>query len=112
MLLTVLLLPSFFTSIRFNAIAFTSTISTTIMITAIITTISVSVAVKITLPSINVLTHIIMLDTIVALIVTLVGTCIMNVTIVIASNNASISVPAPVLLLSLLLLVQVPSSAQ
>ena len=55
MLLTVLLLPSFFTSIRCNTIAFTTTISTTIMITVIISTISISVAVTITLPSFIVL---------------------------------------------------------
>ena len=53
MLLTVLLLPSFFfTSIRFKTIAFTSTISATIMTTVTITTMSISVAVTITLPSI------------------------------------------------------------
>ena len=101
-----------FTSIRFNTTAFTSTISTTIMITVMITTISVSVAVTITLHSIIVLIHIIMLNTIVGIIVTLVSHCIMNVTIITASNNASISIPAPVLLLSLLLLVRLPSSAQ
>ena len=101
-----------FTSIRLNTIAFTSTISTTIMITAIITTISISVAVTTALPSIIVLIHIIMINTIVAIIVTLVSNCIMNVTIITASNNVSISIPAPVLLLSLLLLVRVPSNAQ
>ena len=111
-LLTVLLLPAFFTSIRFNAIAFTSSISTTIMITVIITTISISVAVTITLPSTFVLIHIIIIDSIVAIIVTLVNNCIWNVAIITASNNASISIPAPVRLLSLLLLVRVPSSAQ
>ena len=46
--------------------------------------------------------------TIVAIIVTLVSNCVMNVTII----TASISIPAPVLLSSLLLLVRVPSSAQ
>ena len=81
-------------------------------ITVFITTISVSIAVTITLPSVIDLIHIIMINTIVAIIVTLVGNCIMNVTIITASNNASISIPAPVLLLSLLLLVRVPSSAQ
>ena len=101
-----------FTSIRFNTIAFTSTSSTTIMITAIFTTISISVAVTIALPSILVVIHIIVMNTIVAIIVALVSNCIMNVTIITASNNASISIPAPVLLLSLLPLVRVPSSAQ
>ena len=53
MLLTVLLLPSFFllALIKSNTIAFTSTIPTTISIT-VLTTISISVAVTITLPSI------------------------------------------------------------
>ena len=92
-----------FTSIRFNASVFTGTISTTIMIT-VTTTISISVAVTSTLPSILVLTHIIMMNTIVAIIVTLVSNCIINVTIITASNSASI--------LSLLLLVRVSSSAQ
>ena len=82
MRLTVLLLPSFLTRIRLNSIAFTSTISTTIMITVIITTISIPVAVSITLPSFIVLIHIIMINTIVAIIVTLVCNCIMNVTII------------------------------
>ena len=53
-----------------------------------------------------------MTNTIVAIIVALVSKCIMNVTIIAARNNASLSIPAPVLLLSLLLLVRVPSSAQ
>ena len=54
-----------------------------------------------------------MINTIVAIIVTLVSNCIlMNVTIVTVSNNASLSIPAPVLLLSWLLLVRVPSKAQ
>ena len=53
-----------------------------------------------------------MIDTIVAIIVTLPSNCIMNVTIITASNSVSLSIPAPVLLLSLLLLVRVPSSAQ
>ena len=53
-----------------------------------------------------------MMNAIVAIIVTLVSNCIMNVTTITASNNASISIPAQVLLLSLLLLVRVPSSAQ
>ena len=101
-----------FTRIRFNTVAFTSTIGTTIMITVIITTISISVAVTIALPSIIVLIHIIKINTIVAIIVTLVSSCVMNATIITASKNASISMPAPVLLLSLLLLVRVPSSAQ
>ena len=92
--------------------AFTSTIRTTIMITGFITTISNSVAVTITLPSIIVLIHISMINTIVAIIVTLVSNCTMNVTIITATNNASIFIPAPVLLLSLLPLVLVPSSAQ
>ena len=61
-----------FSRIRFNTIAFASTISTTIMITVIITTVSISVAVTITLPSFIVLTHII-IDTIVAIFVTLVS---------------------------------------
>ena len=77
-----------FTNIRFNAIAFTSTISTTIMITVIITTISISVAVTNSLPSIIVLIHIIMIRTIVAIIVTLVSNCILNFTIITARNNA------------------------
>ena len=101
-----------FTSIRFKNIAFTSTISTTITITVIITMISISVAVTITLPSIIVLIHIAMLNTSVDIIVTRVSTCIMNVTILTASNDATISILTPVLLLSLLLLVRVPSSAQ
>ena len=104
-----------FARVRFNTIAFTSTISTTIMITVIITTISIAVAATIALPSIVVNLHIIMIivmmNTIVAIIVTLVSNCIMNVTTITASNNANISIPAPVLLLSLLLLVLVPSSA-
>ena len=53
-----------------------------------------------------------MINTIVAMIVTLVSNCIMNVTIITASKKASLSIPAPVLVLSLLLLVRVPSSAQ
>ena len=102
-----------FTSIRFSTIVFTSTISTTFMITVIITTISISVAVTIALPSIVVFIHIIIvITTIVAIIVTLASNCIMNVAVFTASNIASISKPAPVLLLSLLLLVRVPSSAQ
>ena len=101
-----------FNSIRFNTIAFTNTTSTTIMITVVITTISMSVAVTITLPSIIVLMHISMIYTIVAIIVTPVSNCIMNVTIFTVRNNASISIPAPVLSLSLLLLVRLPSSAQ
>ena len=102
-----------FTSSRFNTIAVTSTICTTFMITVIITTTSISVAVTITHPSFIVRIHINMINTIDAIIVTLVSNCIiMNVTIVTASNNASLSIPAPVLLLSLLLLVRVPSNAQ
>ena len=114
MLLTVLVLPSFFLLVLgwFHTTAFTSTIRTTIMITVIITTISVSVAVTTALPSIIVLIHIIMINTILAIIVTLASNCIMNVTIFTASNNASISIPPPVLLLSFLLLVRVLSSAQ
>ena len=77
------------------------------MITVIITTISISVAVTTTLPSFIFLIHIIMI-TIVAIIVALVSNCIMNVTII----TASLSIPAPILLSSLLLLVRVPSSAQ
>ena len=80
------------------------------MITVIFTTISISVAVTIALPNIIVVVHTIMINTIVAITVTLVSNCIMNVTIINASN-ASISIPAPVLLLSLLLLVRVPSTA-
>ena len=99
------------TNIKFNTIALTSIISTTIMIIVIRTTISISVAVTITLPSIVVLIHIIMMNAVVAIIVTLVGNCIMNVIIITAGKNASISILAPVLLLSLLLLVRVPSSA-
>ena len=38
-----------------------------------------------------------MMNTIVAIIATLVSNCIMNVTIITASNNASLSIPAPVL---------------
>ena len=101
-----------FKSIKFDTIAFTNTTSTTIMIIVIIATISISVAVTTTLPSIIALIHISMINTIVAIIVTRVSKCIMNVTIVTASKNATISIPAPVLLLSLLLLVRVPSSAQ
>ena len=101
-----------FTSIRLNTIALTSTISTIIMITVIITTMSTSVAVTITLPSVIVFIHIILISTIVDIIVELVSNCIMNVTITSASNNASISIAAPVLLLSLLPFVRVPSSAQ
>ena len=86
-----------FTSIRFNAIACASTTSTTIMITVILTTISISVAVTITLPSIIVLIHTFMINTIVAIIVKLGSNCIMNVTIITASKNASIPIPAPVL---------------
>ena len=77
------------------------------MITVIITTISTSVAVTTPPPSFIVLIHIIMI-TIVAIIVTLVSNCIMNVTII----TVSLSIPAPVLLSSLLLLVRVPSSAK
>ena len=99
-------------TIRFNTIAFTSTISTTILITVFIATISDSVAVTITLPNIIGLIHMILINTIVAIIVTRVSNSIMNVTIITASNDASISIPAPVLLLSLMLLVRVPSSAQ
>ena len=69
------------TSSRFDTIVVTSSISTTIMITVIITTISISVAATIiTLPSFIALIHIIMISTIVAIIVTLVSNCIMNVT--------------------------------
>ena len=82
------------------------------MITVIITTIAISVAVTNTLPSIIVRIHIIMMNTIVAIIVALVSNCIMHVTSITASSNANISIPAAVLLLSLLLLVRVPSSAQ
>ena len=53
-----------------------------------------------------------MINTIVAITVTRVSNCIMNDTIITASNNATLSIPAPVLLFSLLLLVRVPSSAQ
>ena len=81
------------------------------MITVIVTTISISVAVTSTLHGFIVLIHIIMINTIVAIIATLVCNCIMNVTII-KSNNASLFIAAPVLLSSLLLLVRVPSSAQ
>ena len=101
-----------FTSLRFNTIAFASTVSTTIMITVVISTVSIFVAVTITHPSIILLILNTMIDTIATVIVTLVSNCTMNVTILNASNNASISIPAPVLLLSLLLLVRVPSTAQ
>ena len=112
MLLTVLLLPSFFLVFGLILLLFPGTISTAIMITVIITTISISVAVTITLPSFIVLIHIIVINTIVAITVTLVSNCILKFTIIAASNNASLSIPAPVLLSSLLLLVRVPSSAQ
>ena len=71
-----------------------------------------SVAVAISLPSFIVLIHDIMINTIVTIIVRLVSNCIMNVTSITASSIASLSIPAPVLLLSLLLLVRVLSSAQ
>ena len=77
------------------------------MITVIIAAISIYVAGIFSLPSFIVLIQIIMIA-IVAIIVTLVSSCIMNVTIL----TASLSIPAPVLLSSLLLLVRVPSSAQ
>ena len=96
-----------FISIWFNTIVCTSTNGTTVMITVISTTVSISAAVTITLPSFIVLIHFIMI-TIVAIIVTLGSNSIMNVTII----TASLSIPAPVLLSSLLLLVRVPSSAQ
>ena len=99
-----------FTNVRFNAIALTNTNSTTIMVTVIITTISISFAVTVTLPSIIVPIHISMINTIVAIIVELASNWNMNATIITAINNASI--PAPVLLFSLLLLVRVSSSAQ
>ena len=54
----------------------------------------------------------IMINTIVAIMVTFVSNCNMNVIIITASNNASLSIPAPVLLSSLLLFVRVPSSAE
>ena len=101
-----------FTSIRCNTIAFTSTFSTTIMITVIITTISIPVAVTILLTTVFVLIHIILSSTIVAIIVTFIIHCTMNVTMIAASNNASISIPSPILLLSLLLSVRAPSSPQ
>ena len=65
------------------------------MITVIITTICISVAVTITLPSFIVIIH-----------------TIVNVTSITPGKNASLSIPAPVLLLSLLLVVREPSSAQ
>ena len=81
------------------------------MITVIMT-ISITVAVVFTLTSNTVLIHIIRISTIVAIIVPFVISCTMNITIITASDNASMSIPAPILLLSLLLLVLVPSSAQ
>ena len=100
------------TTMRLNTSAFANTFSTTIMITVIVNDSFISVAVTVTLPSIIFLIHISMINTIVAIIVTLVSDCIMHVTIITASNYASISIAAPELLLSLLLLVRVPSSAQ
>ena len=88
-----------FTSIRLNTIAFLSTMgtSTTIMITVIVTTVSATVAVTITLPSFIVLIHVIMINTIVAIIVTRISNCMIDVTIITASNDAGMSIPAPVL---------------
>ena len=111
------LLPQIFavcTSTRINAANNTSTtfISTAIMSIVIITTISITVAATITLTSIIVSIHIGMISTIVAIIARFMTTCTMKVTTITVSNNDSISIPAPVLLLSSLLLVRVPSSAQ
>ena len=80
-----------FTSIRFNIMTATSTISITIMITVIIATISITAAVTITLISVIVLIRIIMISIIVAIIVTFLINCTMNVTILTASGNASVS---------------------
>ena len=111
MLLTLLSLPSFFfTGIRCKTITATSTTSITIMIIVIVTIISV--AVTITPTSFTVLVRVFMLSTIVAIIVTFITYCTMNVAIITVSGNASISIPAPTRLLSLSLLVRVPSSAQ
>ena len=82
------------------------------MIIIIMTIISITVAVTITLTSFTVLIHIILVSTIVAIIVAFITNCTMNVTIFSASGNARISIPAPIRLLSLPLLVGVPSSAQ
>ena len=112
MLLTLTITPFILlASIRLNTITFTSTISTTILI-IIITTISITVAVTIALTSSIVPSHIIMLSTNVAIIVTCIINCTMNVVISTASNNASVAIPTPILLLSLLLFVRVPSRAQ
>ena len=91
-----------FTSIRSN---------TNMMIIVILTTISITVAVVITLTSIIVLIHIIvfLISTIVAIIVAFMTDCTTNVITSTANTNASISIPAPVLLRSLLLLVRVPT---
>ena len=105
---------------RCRTAATTITIAITITITVVVTSttitmimvVVITVAVTITLPSFIVLIHIIMMNTIGAIILTLVGNCILNVTIITASNDASLSIPAPVFLSSLLLLVRVPSSAQ
>ena len=82
------------------------------MIIVTITTTSFTVAITIALTSIIVLIHIIMISTIVANNVKFMTSCAVNVTIFTARNNASISIQAPILLLSLLLFVRVPSSAQ
>ena len=84
--------------------------STTIMIILIISTISVAVAVTINLTNFIVLTHITMSSTIVGIIFTCIINCTINVTIETASNHPNTSIPAPVLLLSLLLLVRLPSN--
>ena len=47
-----------------------------------------------------------MISTIVAIIVTFIPGCTMKVIIITVGNNASISIPAQILLLSLLLLVR------
>ena len=60
-----------FASIKLNTIAFTSTINTTIMSIVAIVIISIVVAITMTLTSIIVFIHIIMIGTIVAIIVTL-----------------------------------------
>ena len=97
-----------FTSIRFSTITATNTMSITIMNIFILATISMTVVVTSTLTSFIVLIRIIMISTIVAIIVTLVTNCSKNVSIVPFSVNASISIPAPIRLLSLSLLVRVP----
>ena len=81
------------------------------MIIVIITTIYFAVAVII-LTSLIVLICVSMISIIVAIIVTFVTDCTMNVTIISDSGDTSISIPAPIRLPPLLLLVRVPGSAQ